>query len=94
MRNDVRRFGPLVGFALLVVGGYALRALVRSAVVGEMSRTGTLPWLLPEFGTTGETVTVYLLGVSLVSYVAIPAVAFALGYRFRRTADRAGPQSQ
>ena len=94
MRDDVRRLAPLAGLALLVVGGYALRALVRSAVVAGTKRTGTLPSVLPAFGTTGETVTVYLLGVSLVSYVAIPAVAFALGFRFRKAADPAGPQSQ
>ncbi len=94
MRDDVRRLAPLAGLALVVVGGYALRALVRSAVVAQTKRTGTLPSVLPAFGTTGETVTVYLLGASLVSYVAIPAVAFALGYRFRTTTDRTEPQSQ
>ena len=81
MRYESHLVRPLAGLALLVVGGYALRTLVRAVVVSEIERTGALPWWLPEFGTAGETVVTYLLFVSLISYVVVPLLAFALGYR-------------
>lgn len=81
MKTDWKATHALAGVALLVGAGYLLRAAIRELVVRGIERSGTLPWWLPEFGTNGETVIAYLLFASLISYVAVPFLAFALGYR-------------
>ncbi|MFB6221444.1 MAG: hypothetical protein ABEH90_08400 [Halolamina sp.] len=39
---------------------------------------------VPAFGTVGQTVTAFLLVVSVFTLVVVPAASFWLGYRYRR----------
>jgi hypothetical protein len=87
MRRRVRYPLGVVG---LVLVGFLLRGASERFVDAAVS--SGLPWWAPTFGTVGQTVTVYLLAVSLFTLVVVPAGAFWLGVEYGRAADGSGTE--
>ncbi|KPN31841.1 hypothetical protein SY89_02596 [Halolamina pelagica] len=83
VRNGKRLRYPL-GVVALVVGIGLLQGVLELLV--QRAVAGGLPTWLPTLGTTGQTVTAYVLAGNAYTYLLVPAAAFWLGVRYARAA--------
>ena len=85
LREDPSLRRPVIAFAVVlaaVVGGEVLlTAAFADAGAG-------VPAWLPQFGTVGQTVLLYSLLSNVLSYVALPATLFWVGYAYGHRSGR------
>ena len=81
--NQKRLRYPL-GVVALVVGIVLLQGVLE-ILVRRAIADGFPAWL-PTVGTTGQTVTAYVLAGNVYTYLLVPAAAFWLGARYARAA--------
>lgn len=92
MQHDTRSLlVHAAGVALLVAVPLVLRWSFEMAVETVTEGAGGFPWWLPEFGSIGRTVVTYSLALSVLSYLVVPTLVFALGYRYGITRTDATP---
>ena len=80
-----------VGVALVVAVPFVLRWAFEMTVHRVTEGTGGFPWWLPEFGSVGRTVVTYSLAISVLSYLVVPTLVFALGYHYGVARTDASP---
>lgn len=83
MQQDTRSLvAHAAGVVLLVAVPIGLRWALGTAVDSVTVGSGGFPWWLPAFGSIGQTVVTYSLAISVLSYLVVPALIFALGYHY------------
>lgn len=83
-----RPVAALVTTVTLVLGGELLLGMAFS---GLREGSAAIPWWLPELGTLGETVLVYLLLVDVLKYLAVPIALLWVGYAYGRHRSPTAP---
>lgn len=76
-----RPVAVLVTLLALVVGG---EVLLKLAFSGLRDGSGGVPWWLPQLGSVGETVVVYLLIMDVITFILVPTALLWLGYTYGR----------
>ncbi|MFC6964936.1 hypothetical protein [Halocatena marina] len=76
--------GHLSGVVLVLLVPIAL-GVVLDGIVTDLHQMGQFPWWVVQFGTPGETITIYAQMVAIVSNILVPLLIFALGYHYGKT---------
>jgi len=82
LRDDPSLRHPAVAFILLLTV-VLLGERVLAGAFANISGSG-LPGWLPQFGTTGQTVTYYLLAFDVLQFIALPVTLLWLAYAYGR----------
>ena len=78
-QNRPRNVRYPLGVAGLIIVAFLLQVGVAQLVNTLVA--GSAPWL-PMFGTVGQTIVIYNLGVTLFAFVFVPVATFWLGTRY------------